>query len=153
MRAFETIVEQWWDMWDNKEAYAFGDEEIDLEAFKSLVKDTYFLFKEMNEHIENGDYADVLPAEMNNYLSLVSAISMYSATCYTDNSEGHSFALTRLLAVELSNLGVSFGDFSNGDGIITSNQGMDYGMDETIYYDVNDGDLSVFEDLAKRAGC
>ena len=94
MKDFSDIREKWLNMWNLKEEFAFGETDVDLDSFKELVKDTYYLFKEMHGHIEENDYSDITPTEMRDYLDILSCISMYSASCCTDESKDHAFAIT-----------------------------------------------------------
>ena len=153
------IYKRWEDMWMNKEEYAFGAKKINLEKYKLLVKDTYYMIKEMQEHISDNDYSDVDTQEMRRYMWILSLISMYSASCCTDNSKEHSFAITRLLAFDLARFAARYdyyfieGEESWQEGVITSDEAFNYGLDKIIQYDVNKGDLSDYIELASRARC
>ena len=159
MKDMMDIYKRWDDMWFYKEEYAFGGKDINLDKFKLLVKDTYYMIREMQEHIGNNDYAEVNTHEMRIYMHIISIISMYSASCCTDNSKEHSFAITRLLAFDLANFGASYdywveeGEEPWQEGVITSDEAFNYGFDKILHYDVNKGDLSDYVELADRARC
>lgn len=145
MRDFSDILDRWNEMWEMKEELAFGDIDVDFDSFKELVKDTYYLFKEMHEHIEKNDYSDIAPYEMRNYMDIVSCISRFSASCLTDESEGHAFAVTRLLSYDLADLGANYSIYENsGEGVISSLEAYNYGIEKVIHYDVNKGDFSDY---------
>ncbi len=154
MRDFADIRDRWKDMFDLKEEYAFGDTDVDLDSFKDLVKDTYYLIKEMHEHIGVNDYTDITPAEVRDYIDAVSLISMYSASCCADESLDHSFTITRLLAFDLADLGANYSLYANDedeplvDGIISSLEAYNYGLKKVIHYDINERDLSEYIEFA-----
>jgi len=154
MRDFSDIHERWMDMWLQKEEFAFAATDVDLDSFKHLVKDTYYLFKEMHEHIEANDYLDITPDEMRDYIDIVSYISMYSASCCSDESKDHAFAITRLLSFDLADLGANYSCYDNDeDGVITSFEAYNYGLEKVLHYDVNKGDLSDYIKFASFVGC
>ncbi len=159
MRDFSETLERWATMMASKGEFAFGDAEIDLDNFKTLVKDTYYLFKEMHEHIKANDYSDVTPDEMRNYMDVVSLISMYSASCCIDESKDHAFAVTRLLAFDLADLGANYSLYADDEdeplveGVIKSMEAYSYGLEKTLHYDVNKGDLSDYIEYASVVGC
>lgn len=153
MRDFSDILDRWMDMWYKKEEFAFGNADVDLDSFKDLVRDTYYLIKEMHEHIEGNDYSDISPAEMRDYFSL------YGASCCTDESNNHAFAITRLMSFDLADLGANYSLYANDEdeplpeGIIPSLEPYSYGIEKVIHYDVNKGDLSDYTEFALRVGC
>ena len=161
MKDLSRIYDSWVDLWNRKEALAFDDEEVDLDSFKTLVKDTYYLIVEMHEHIASGDYSGIKPEDMREYLDLVSVMSMYAAKIYTDESEGNAFAVTRLLTFNLADYGVNYSYYAEdedepikkGDGLIVSIEGFPYGIERELRYDVNKGDLSDFIEFARVVGC
>ncbi|WP_031554841.1 hypothetical protein [Oribacterium sp. FC2011] len=159
MSDFSEIHKKWLNMWHHKEEYAFGETDVDLDSFKELVKDTYYLFKEMHGHIEENDYSDITPAEMRDYLDILSCISMYSASCCTDESKDHAFAITRLLSFDLADLGANYSLYANDEdeplveGIISSMEAYNYGLEKVIHYDVNKGDLSDYMEFASVVRC
>ncbi len=159
MRDFSKIQEKWLNMWHHKEEYAFGDTDVDLDSFKELVKETYYLFKEIHEHIQEHDYSDITPAEMRDYLDILSCISMYSASCCTDESKDHAFAITRLLSFDLADLGANYSLYANDEDeplveeIISSMEAYNYGLEKVIHYDVNKGDLSDYMEFASVVRC
>ncbi len=117
------------------------------------------MIREMQEHIGANDYSEVDPQEMRKYMWIMSLISKYSASCCTDNSKEHSFAITRLLAYDLASFGTSYdyyvdeGEEPWQEGVITSDEAFNYGFDKILHYDVNKGDLSDYVELASRVGC
>ncbi len=159
MRELSEIYEKWSKMWQMKEEYAFGDTDIDMDVFKELVRETYYLFREMHNHIRTNDYSDVTPGEMRDYMEIISLVSMYSASCCTDNSKDHAFAITRLLSFDLADLGVNYSLYDDDEdeplieGTITSLEAYNYGLDKTLHYDVNKGDLSDYIEFANHVGC
>ncbi len=159
MRDFSDILERWMEMWNLKEEFAFGDTDVDFDSFKDLVKDTYYRFKEMHEHIEENDYSDITPAEMRDYIDIVSCISMYSASCCTDESKDHAFAITRLLSFDLADLGANYSLYANDEdeplveGVISSLEAYNYGLEKVIHYDVNKGNLTDYIEFASFVGC
>ena len=161
MKDLSRIYDSWLDLWNKKEAFAFGDEEVDLEPFKALVKDTYYLIVEMHEHIASGDYSNIKPDEMREYLDLVSVMSLYAANMYTDESEGNTFAVTRLLTFSLADYGANYSYYvededdpvESGDGLIVTIDGFSYGIERELRYDVNKGDFSDFIEFASVVGC
>ena len=126
-----------------------------MDAYKELVKDTYYLIKEMHMHIAIGDYSDVSPEDMRNYIDLVARMSMFSTSCGVDESEDYTFTACRHLAFDLADLGAnsSYYDLNEDDrqpdGIIESIEGMAYGMRRSTHYDVNKGDMSDYYELAE----
>jgi len=152
---YTELRDRWEYMWESRESFAFGDEDFDMEAYKDLVKETYYCIKEMQTHISNKNYADVSPEDMRDYLTIVSLISRYSASCYTDNSKDCAFAISRLLAYDLSDLATFFWSAADEehDGEIVSFEGYSYGLDKNIVYNVNKGDLSDYIEYARRVGC
>ena len=159
MTDISIIYDRWKAMWYDKEEYAFGDEKVDLDNFRNLVRETYSLVKEMHIKIDKCDYSGVSPKIMRDYIDLVSVISLYAAPLCIDESENHSFAVTRLLSFDLADLGANYSFYMNDkdeplvDGIITSSEGFSYGMDHETHYDINKGDLSEYEELASIVGC
>ena len=153
------IYKRWDNMWMDKEEYAFGDKDINLDEFKLLVKDTYYMIREMQEYIEVNEYAKVDTSEMRRYMWIMSLISMYSASCCTDNSKENSFAVTRLLAFDLARFGTRYdyyyeeGEEPWQEGVITSDEAFNYGLEKILHYDVNKGDLSDYVELASVARC
>ena len=159
MKNLNEIFLKWYAMLENKEAYAFGDEEIDLDDYKLLVKETYYTIRDMHVIIESGDYSSITPEDMRTYLDMLTCIASYSAICFTDNSADNTFALTRFLAVSLQDLGANYSFYLNNEdydfeeGIMSTEEGFNYGRDRVLYYDVNEGDIADYLELAKARGC
>ncbi len=154
MKDFTSISERWLDMWELKEEFAYGDSDINLEAFKELVKDTYYLIVEMHKIIEKNDYSEITPAIMREYIDLVSCISLYGAPGLVDQSEDNSFTITRLLAFDLADLGANYSLYAIDEdeplveGTIVSLEAFNYGLNKEIHYDVNKGDISEYIEFA-----
>ena len=155
----EELQGRWNYMWELKEAFAFGDDSFDMEEYKGLVKRTYYCIKDMHRHISTNDYSEITSDDVIAYMQIVSLISMYSASCCSDESEGHIFAISRLLAFDLADLAVNYSkyegdeDFGAPDGVIVSLEGYSYGLDKNLVYDVNKGDLSDYIEFAELIGC
>ena len=107
----------------------------------------------MHKHIESNDYSDVTPDDMRNYMDIISIISMYSASCLTDESKDHVFTITRLLSFDLADLGANYSCCNNDEGIIISPEPYSYGLEKPLRYDVNKGDLSDYVEFASIVGC
>ncbi len=159
MTDFTSIYDAWQELWSQKEDYALGETEIDIDSYKDLVKQTYYIIKEMHECIYNNDYSGISPEEMRNYIDLISCISLYGASLMIDESKDNLFAVTRLLAFDLADLGANYSLYAHDEdgemqeGVIASLQGMDYGIEGYCYYDVNKGDLSDYIKMAKVSEC
>ena len=154
MKNFKAIYNKWNMFKEHKEAYAFGDENIDVEGFKKLIKNTYNLIKDMHSHIASGDYVDVTTKDMRNYIGLVSTMSRYAAPLSVDESAEKVFTATQLLVDCLIDLAANYCCYADENGHmedreIESTVGFFVGKNEFVKYDVKTGDLSGFMELAR----
>jgi len=153
MKNFKATYNKWNMLKEHKEAYAFGDEDIDVEGFKKLVKSTYNLIKIMHGHIASGDYVGVTTKDMRNYIGLVSIMSCYAAPLSVDESTEKIFTATQLLVDCLVDLAANYCCFATDDGAmedrdIETTVGFAVGKEEFVKYDMKTGDLSGFIELA-----
>ena len=165
------LREAWDEYIDSRSAYSFGDEEIDTEDYKALVKKTFDVIKQAKEDYL---YRNRLPEDINatmEYLDLLSKVSQF--TFYDnmeDESENRVFTAVCLVAQGLRDFAVCPDAFE-----ITQNGSRYYIPDETaagnlylyrdsypyiddeitdeelekVYcYNVYDGDLTEFLELA-----
>ncbi len=154
MKNFKRLFNKWEDFKQHKEEYAFGDLEIDIDAFKKLIKGTYNLIKEMHGYIALGDYTNVTAKDMRNYIGLVSVMSRYSEHLTVDESENKIFTATQLLTDCLVDLAANYCCFATDDGVmeerpIETTVGFAVGKDEFVRYDMKKDDLSGFIELAQ----
>ena len=83
------ICSQWDEMDFNKNPYMFGEEEINMEEYTKLVKDTYDLITRYKEQFKNGQIESV---DVFSYSQLVTMIARYIPdTAVIDESENHVF--------------------------------------------------------------
>ena len=84
---------------------------------------------------------------------------MYSASCCTDESKDHAFAITRLLSFDLADLGANYSLYANDEdeplveGVISYLEAYNYGLEKVIHYDVNKGALTDYIEFASFVGC
>ncbi len=143
------LCKEWLELYYAKASYAFGDDTIDIEMFKDLVKRTYFEIRDMHSRISKNDYSEISPEYMRDYIDLISEISLYGAPLYIDESENQLFTVSRLIAFDLADLGGNYGlyfedeDEPFEEGVILSHEAYSYEMYD-IKYNVDSGDLSDY---------
>ena len=85
-----------------KNPYIFGEEEIDLDDFRDLVKQTFEVIKTVkNEHIFKNSYPEV--GDVIDFIELISIVSQYGIDDQItgDESENCAYTATVLIAEEL----------------------------------------------------
>lgn len=120
------------DMWENKvdlrNAYIFGDENIELPEFAELFKQTFEIIKNVkSEYMQK----NIVPQEAFTYLRLLTTLSKYTTCdCVEDQSENKTFAATALIAQTLVDYATF--EWKNND---EENQGIfSLDRDEYPYY-------------------
>ena len=106
----------WLEQIDLRNAYKFGKTAVDLNAFATLVKDTFEIIKEAKlQYIYRSAYPDDTHAVFD-YLQLFSKIAQYSTYDYDgDESEEYAFTATCLVTQRLVDYAVySDGAMNNG---------------------------------------
>lgn len=103
------LTQNWEYYVDNRNPFSFGDEQIDLDDFRELVKKTFEVIKQAKQTYI---YRNCLPEDVLltfEYLDLLSVFSQYK---YYDNMEDEStdkiFTATCLVARALRNFAVYF---------------------------------------------
>lgn len=103
-------------LWENqvelRNAYTFGEEDILLDEFAKLFKDTFEIIRTAkNEFI----YKNIAPADSVvslAYLELLTTLSKYMTyDCMNDESEDKKFTVTCLVAQKLADYATSKGGF------------------------------------------
>lgn len=116
---YQDILNEWGDLVYMKNPYQFG-EEIDMEKFTSVLKQTYEWICELKGKIISGQSnAD----EMFAFSKLISVMSQYIPdTCTDDESENHLFTVTCMLTEALLDFATSAGDIKTveGETIVTA---------------------------------
>lgn len=153
---FEKLIEDWTALLEAKSDFSFAEDEIHMEDYLDCVKETYDVITMVYDQISSGSKlsADLLMA----YFNLIELISMYAAPTYVDESENHTFALSRIIAEELAAVAANYiyaqedEDEEFEEGVLTSFAGFEYEIDRVLYYDVNKKDLTDFAELAEAIG-
>ena len=167
------VEERWGDYVDMRNSYAFCDEDIDLEDFKELVKETYDIIKAAKvKYI----YSNKMPEDVRlifDFLRMLSTLSQY--TVYDDSEDESTdkiFTATTLVAQGLVSLSIWCDDIRLKDGKrvyfldeekakgellwnrldfpYTKKQLEEGNLDKNYTYNVYEGDLTQFIELANR---
>ena len=96
------LTHRWQRKVSMKNPYIFGEEEIDLEDFRDLIKQTFEAIKTAkNEYIFKNTYPEA--CDVIQFIELISTVSQYGINDQTveDESENCVFTATVLLAEEL----------------------------------------------------
>ena len=98
----EKLYDAWAGQTEKRNAYKFAVEEICLDAFAELVKDTFEAIKLVkNQYLYNAAYPED-PHLVFDYLHLIAELSQYSTYDYDgDESEDFKFTATCLVAQAL----------------------------------------------------
>ncbi|SEB02425.1 hypothetical protein SAMN02910384_03103 [Pseudobutyrivibrio sp. ACV-2] len=150
------LIENWASLLEAKADFAYGEDEIYMEDYLDCVKETYDVITMVYDQIEND--SKLSPDLLMSYFNLIELVSMYAAPTYMDESENHSFAVSRIIAEELAAIAANY-IYAKEDeaepfeeGIISSVAGFEYEIERVLYYDVNKKDLSDFQELAEAIG-
>lgn len=168
---FDDYILKWGDFIANKDDYLEGKQEVDLVEFTELVKETYYKMQPIHDKLSNNDFAEMNSEDLSEYIYLVSVISKYSASMkfdvFNSSYDIDVFNATRLVAYCLAEYGSNYSMLA--PGFTQPNNGILYCFsatvtldlikkylghqidesDHKIYtYDVNEGDISSFQDAA-----
>ena len=142
------LTDRWGEYVDMKNPYQFG-EELDMEDFQQLLKETYELICEVKGRIiaKQSDAEEIF-----DYASLISQMSHYIPdTCTSDESEDGLFSITCFLTEALVDFAINGYSFIIDDEIINVDgkdcphkivYETDYG--DYLVYDIDTGDYSEF---------
>lgn len=93
------IKTAWFDLAEEKNSYQFGEDPIDMENFKTLLKETYIFISSIKNDILNNKSK---PVDILDYIELISIMSRYIPdSCAADESEENLFTVTCLLTSAL----------------------------------------------------
>ena len=146
---YQAIVNDWSDIVDMKNPYQFG-EEIDMEQFSSILKQTYEWICELKGKIISGQST---AAETFAFADLISIMSQYIPdTCTDDESEDHLFTVTCMLTEALLEFATNGNDIKlvgetiKADGKNGSHKIFYIPNDAScfLFYDFDNGDYSEF---------
>lgn len=150
------LVDDWAILLDAKPDFVYAEDEINMEEYLELVKQTYDAISDVYKEIS--DEKNLSPDDLMGYFNLLEEISMYAAPCYTDESINHSFGVSRIIAEELAAIAANFlyakedKEEPFKDGVLASFTGFECEIERVLYYDVNKKDLSDFQELADKIG-
>ena len=116
MKNTNELIEKWVEYVGLRNSYTFGDEDVSLEDFAELARDTYEVIKKAREYV----FENNLPkaTEVFSYLSLVSEISKYTTyDCTEDESDDKTFTATCLVALGLVEYATNGAEESSGGNI------------------------------------
>lgn len=160
------LVRQWRELNQNKSSYAFADEPFDKENFVQLVKESMQeILKYRKMALNFDDHVKELKKITWDYNMLLVEIAIYSAETMADESEEYIFTasqvITRLLlenvtyrcrVTPLDNTGVLCGSFEECGLYCPSEEDLNSEFwSQSFKYDPNEGDMSLFIELAKRS--
>ena len=150
------LIENWAALLEAKADFAYGEDEIYMEEYLDCVKETYNVITMVYDQIEND--STLSPDLLMSYFNLIELVSMYAAPTYMDESDNHSFAVSRILAEELAAIAANYlyakedEEEPFEEGVLSSVAGFEYEIERVLYYDVNKKDLSDFQELAEAIG-
>lgn len=156
MNEFTEIIDDWVALLEAKSDFVYGDDEIHMEDYLECVKETYDVITLVYDEISNN--SKLSPDMLMTYFNLIELISMYAAPCYVDESENHTFAVSRIIAEELAAVAANYiyakedEDEPFEDGVLSSVAGFEYEIERVLYYDVNKKNLADFQELAEAIG-
>ena len=150
------LIEDWVALMEAKSDFVEGEDEIHMEEHLDCIKETYDAITMVYDEISNN--SKLSPDLLMTYFNLIELISMYAAPVYMDESENHTFAVSRILAEELAAVAANYiyakedEDEPFEEGVLSSVAGFEYEIERVLYYDVNKRDLSDFQELAEAIG-
>ena len=139
------LIEDWVALMEAKSDFVEGEDEIHMEEYLDCIKETYDAITMVYDEISNN--SKLSPDLLMTYFNLIELISMYAAPVYMDESENHTFAVSRILAEDVEDEDEPF-----EEGVLSSVAGFEYEVERVLYYDVNKRDLSDFQELAEAIG-
>ena len=162
------LIHRWKRNVNRKNSYVFGEEDVDLEDFRDLVKQTFEVIKTAkNEHIFKNTYPEV--CDVIDFIELISIVSQYGIDDQTvsDESKNCAFTATVLIAEELrlyanryhfdrdGEKNVYSDEVENSSGDLTFELSFyvnleDGEADRMYTYNVYDGNFDEILEFAKR---
>lgn len=156
MLELQQINDDWVELNNAKSDFLIGNDQILLDDFRNLVKQTYNIILEVHNCLSESDFDGLSKEDMCDYFNLISLISAYGAPCFFNESNGTDFIATRLIAQTLADYASNISLYKDDEEelfeeyILTSFDGFDIGLDKEIKYDVESGDISDFVELAEK---
>ncbi len=151
------LINNWSLLVEAKYDFIYNEDEINMDEYLDNVRQTYEAVNAVYREIEN-DLKSVNAYEIMTYFNLLEVISNYAAPCYVDESNNHTFAVSRLIAEELAGLAANYLYYKEDEeepfeeGILSSYAGFECEIERVLYYDVNKKDISDFQELADAIG-
>ena len=163
------LRDAWAEQTVKRNAYKFADEEVTLNSFAELVKDTFEALRFVkNQYFYNASYPED-PYLFFEYLDLIAELSRYSTYDYDgDESEDYKFTVTCLVAQALVNYVIYPESATRENGVLKLCDGEDSNAGELVicraeypyfsekiydkayHYNVYKADFSEVLDLAKE---
>ena len=163
------LVDEWEDLNNHKNRYAFGDELFDRTEFTDLIRKTLDELKSFKEELLGNDFSvglldplkNITPYDIMMYSSLTTEIAKYSTDILTDESEDYIFTasliVTRFLLLyandfldPIDNKGILGGRAEFAD-IYQSDEDEDFEFwNRSFHFDTNIGDYTAVLELAQR---
>ena len=163
------LLEEWWDLNESKNSYAYGDESFDRNAFADLIKRTFATIKSFKEQMCETDFTavckplgtekNIMPLDVIAYSELIAGLSNYSADILIDESKDYIFTASIIITRFLVDYAICSCEVTPTDDTgelcawpddVDIHLPVGNEWNRCIYFDTNTGDFTEVIELAKQ---